>query len=237
MKVGVNMEKKVLIIQTGSSYQELVDQNMNFDNMIIRRIKTKNYKVLKVFQGDPLPEYKEIDRIIITGAHSMVTDNEEWIDDLSTWLLGLKEENSIPVLGICYGHQLLAQTFNGVIDYHPRGPEIGMVKIKLTKDGQKDELFQGINTPFNGYVTHSQSVIKLPEEACLLAYNSFEPHHSFRIGKSIYGVQFHPEFTADIMKVYVRNQREKVGHTFDDVYNKIKELDSGIKLIENFICL
>jgi GMP synthase (glutamine-hydrolysing) len=229
------MNKKVLIIQTGDAYEELVNKNLNFDDMILNRIKTKKYLVSKVFKGEKLPEYEEVDRVIITGAHSMVTDEDSWIEYLSHWLLGVKDRG-IPVLGICYGHQLLAQTFNGVASYHPKGPEIGMMEIKLTKHGEKDELFQGIDSNFYGYATHSQSAIKLPKEAVLLAYNSFEPHHSFKIGKCIYGVQFHPEFTANIMKVYAKNQKEKI-ESFNQVYDNITEIDSGIKIFDNFMNL
>ena len=51
-----------------------------------------------------------------------------------------------------------------------------------------------------------QTVKKLPTGAQLLAQNSFESHHAYRIGKNAWGVQFHPEFTADIMKEYVIEQ-------------------------------
>jgi GMP synthase (glutamine-hydrolysing) len=227
------MKKKTLIIQTGNAYEELVNNNLNFDDMILNRIKTKKYIVVKVFKGEKLPDYEELDRVIITGAHSMVTDEDSWIEYLSHWLLGI-EAKEIPVLGICYGHQLLAQVFNGVTSYHPKGAEIGMMEIKLTKEGEKDKLFQGIKSTFYGYVTHSQSAIKLPKEAILLAYNSFEPHHSFKIGEYIYGVQFHPEFTADIIKVYTKNQKKKI-ECFHQVYNNIIEVDSGMKIFENFM--
>ena len=85
-------------------------------------------------------------------------------------------------------------------------------------------------------MTHSQSAIKLPKEAILLAYNDFEPHQSFKIKGCIYGVQFHPEFTADTMKVYAKNQKEKI-ESFHQIYNKIMEIDSGIKILENFMNL
>ncbi|SHH33958.1 glutamine amidotransferase [Clostridium grantii] len=234
-KEEIEMNKKILIIQTGDAYDELVNRNLNFHDMILERIKTNQYILSKVFKGEKLPDYQDIDRVIITGAHSMVTDEDSWIEYLSHWLLGIENRN-IPVLGICYGHQLLAQVFNGVTSYHSNGPEIGMTEIKLTNRGEKDKLFQGIESTFYGYVTHSQSAIKLPKEAILLAYNDFEPHQSFKIKGCIYGVQFHPEFTADIIKIYAINQKDKID-SFDKTYNNIMEITSGIKILENFMNL
>ena len=55
-------------------------------------------------------------------------------------------------------------------------------------------------------VTHRQSVLKLPDSAVLLARNSYEPHQAFRIGPCAWGVQFHPEFTDEVMAAYLEVQ-------------------------------
>jgi len=54
------------------------------------------------------------------------------------------------------------------------------------------------------HVVHAQTVLELPPGAICLAYNDFEPHHAFRLGRQAWGVQFHPEYDARIMQSYIR---------------------------------
>lgn len=67
----------------------------------------------------------------------------------------------------------------------------------------------GMEAVIFGHVTHSQTVIKLPEQAVLLVSNEFEPHHAFKLNNDMYGVPFHPEFTAEINHAYIGVPSEK----------------------------
>ncbi|MDX1599851.1 MAG: glutamine amidotransferase, partial [Marinobacter sp.] len=69
-----------------------------------------------------------------------------------------------------------------------------------------DPLLGQLPIYFQAQLTHRQSVLRLPESAVLLARNEFEPHQAFRIGQCAWGVQFHPEFTQEIMKAYLEVQ-------------------------------
>ena len=112
----------------------------------------------------------------------------------------------VPFLGICYGHQLLGRAAGGEVGYHPRGREVGTVSIELTPEGQRDPLFKGIPARFVAHATHAQSLLRLPDGAVHLAFNGFESHHAFRVGESAWGVQFHPEYTREIMQTYVSDE-------------------------------
>jgi len=98
----------------------------------------------------------------------MVTDRTRWMERLSRWLIKASAKG-IPVLGICFGHQIIAQTFGGKVDFHPQGKELGMVNILLTPAGQADPLFVGLEKTFRQPCAHSQSALKLPAGAILLA--------------------------------------------------------------------
>ncbi|WP_226986784.1 glutamine amidotransferase [Chlorobaculum tepidum] len=91
-------------------------------------------------------------------------------------------------------------------DRHPHGREAGTVSIELTPDGERDALFDGIPARFVANATYAQSVLWLPLGAVHLAFNGFEPNHAFRVGESAWGVQFHPEYTRQIMAVYLRDE-------------------------------
>jgi GMP synthase (glutamine-hydrolysing) len=167
----------------------------------------------KVCIADPrkqeLPDFKNIQGIIITGSHDMVTDGFDWIERSSKWLKEAAKD-SVPIFGICFGHQLLAQTFGGVVADHQCGPEIGTVSINLTGEAANDPLFKDLPQTFLAHATHTQSVLKLPENCVLLASNCYENCHAFRIGKSIWGVQFHPEHDTQIIKEYISQQAENI---------------------------
>ena len=107
------------------------------------------------------------------------------------------------MLGVCYGHQLLAWAFGGEVGFHPDGREIGSVPVNLTDAARADRLFAELPAQFVAQVSHQQSVLSLPEEAILLGWNDFEPNHAFRLGQTSWGVQFHPEFTAEITRAYI----------------------------------
>lgn len=233
--------KKLLIIKTGTTYPSIRKNYGDFENFILDKIHIPNSEVLvsSIYLNQSLPDIKDVFAIIITGSHSMVTDNDPWNIYLSKWL---KEQvpSSIPVLGICYGHQLLAQTFGGNVDYNSKGIEIGTVKISLTQQGETDPLLCILPKIFFGHVTHAQTVIALPNNGTLLAENNFEPHHAFSIAENMWGLQFHPEFDAEITRGYIKEQADNLitrGYNIDELYASVQEHNYGKLLLNYFIDL
>jgi GMP synthase (glutamine-hydrolysing) len=90
-----------------------------------------------------------------------------------------------------------------VVGSSPIGIEIGTVNVKLNGDSARDPLLKNSPTAFKAHASHSQSVIQLPPDAVLLASSKNEPNHAFSIGPHAWGLQFHPEFDADIMRTYI----------------------------------
>ncbi|HCY87085.1 MAG TPA: glutamine amidotransferase, partial [Desulfobacteraceae bacterium] len=129
------------------------------------------------------------------------------------------------VLGICYGHQILARAMGGAVDYHPGGAEIGTVDIHCLPEAGKDVLFNDLPPVFKGHVVHSQTVTRLPEGAVLLARNEFEPHHGFRVGERAWGVQFHPEFSVPATRGYIH-------HMTATIQNQGKDRDMLLAALE-----
>ncbi len=231
--------KKLLIIKTGTTFSSIYERYGDFEDFIINQIGIPMDEVViaPIYKTKTLPDLKDIAAIIITGSHAMVTDKEDWNLYLGNWLRGLRP-GEIPILGICYGHQLIADAFGGKVGYHSCGKEVGTVRIELTDDGKTDPLLECLPTDFWGHVTHAQTVIELPKGARLLAKNSFEPHHAFVINENIWGVQFHPEFNVDIIQAYVEEQSTtliKEGHELDRIYESIQENVYGKNILQRFI--
>ena len=253
----VTVMKKLLIIKTGGTFPIIKGQFGDFEEMIRTAVDLKSEEVVvaPVYKGiEVLPALENIGAIIITGSHSMVTDREEWSEQLKVWLQQIVHFQ-IPTLGICYGHQILAEAFGGKVDDHPKGIEIGTTTISFTEAGREDTLIgclspvlyrsikgsnQGINEIISGivgHVTHSQTVVKLPKQAVVLANNDFEQHHAFKLNH-MYGVQFHQEFTADIIHAYIDEQRAQLearGLCVDMIHKTVVDNEYGKQLLQQFI--
>jgi GMP synthase (glutamine-hydrolysing) len=103
---------------------------------------------------------------------------------------------STPVLGVCFGHQLLAQALGGAVERNPAGPEVGTWAVELTPEGRRDPLFAGLRSPLLVQESHEDHVPVPPPGATLLATNPHSPVQAFAAGPRIRAVQFHPEFDA-----------------------------------------
>ena len=197
---------KLVILKTGSTYPSLKARFGDFDHWFIRGLGPGlDITVVNVAAGESPGHPEQWDGIVVTGSPAMVTDREEWSELTGIWLASTVEQQ-IPVLGVCYGHQLLAHALGGEVGYHPKGRESGTFAVERLAAADSDPLLGHLPGTFKAQLTHRQSVLKLPDSAVLLARNSYEPHQAFRIGPCAWGVQFHPEFTDEVMAAYLEVQ-------------------------------
>lgn len=173
-------------------------------------------QVVNAPQGEALPAPGLCHGVVITGAHCMVTDDLPWSVEIEAWIPSLVQAE-VPLLGICYGHQLLGRAMGGRVDFHPRGKEVGTFAIRRRPESLDDPLFGKLPEQFPAHATHAQSVLTLPPGAVLLAENDFEPHHAFRIGRCAWGVQFHPEYDSNITRDYIMAQADSLTRAGQDV--------------------
>lgn len=230
--------KKLYIIKVGTTFSSTAEKYGDFDKWTTEALGSMAVKTqtLNVEQGAELPNAEECAGVVITGSHAMVTDHLPWSVKLEEWVSSLLNAQ-VPLFGICYGHQLLAQAAGGQVDFHPQGKEIGTVPIKLLPDCATDPLMQELPTPFFGHTTHAQSVISLPAGAIRLASNSYEPNHAFRLGDCAWGVQFHPEYNGNIMRSYINEQAEELQSAGVDIAERIKtvsETPVALTTLRNF---
>ena len=159
-------------------------------------------RVVDPRQGQPLPDLGHCTGIVVTGSHAMVTDRAPWSEATAAWL-AQAVAREVPVLGICYGHQLLAHALGGEVANHPQGLEVGVAQVHTTPAAAQDALLGTLPATFAAPVAHRQSVRRLPIGAVALAHNAFEAHHAYRVGPCAWGVQFHPEFGPEAATAYV----------------------------------
>lgn len=230
--------KKLVILKLGESFPELRKQKGDFDDWILERIPDEHsfeYEVISVHKGDNFPEFSNTSAIIITGSHEMITENPEWCQKTSSWLLEAIEKQ-IPTLGICFGHQLLAQALGGNVDYNPNGPEYGTKSISLTDAGENNPLFLNLFGTIEVQMSHSQSIITLPAGSELLACSLIDPNSAFCYSNYVWGLQFHPEYDAFIMDQYVNDYKSSQNFSIESQNNTFmcKETTSGKVILKNF---
>lgn len=204
--VAANTPARVVILKTGTTYPDIRARFGDFEAWFVRGLSSDlDLTVINVHQGESAGNPEDWDGIVVTGSPAMVSDREPWSEEAARWLAGAVDRK-VPVLGVCYGHQLLARAMGGKVGYHPSGRETGTRMVELLPAAGSDTLFRNLPTRFTAQLTHKQSVLSLPAGAVLLGYNDFEPHQAFRIGDCAWGVQFHPEFSDAIMKAYLNVQ-------------------------------
>ena len=118
----------LLIIKTGETFAHLSAQAGDFEHWVEAGVAGHGLPVAVVDARQPggLPAPHTIAGAVLTGSLAMVSDRADWSEALGTWLATAVQQQT-PVLGICYGHQLLAHALGGEVGYHPGGLEIGTV--------------------------------------------------------------------------------------------------------------
>jgi GMP synthase (glutamine-hydrolysing) len=199
----------LLVIKTGVSLPALVSRRKDFETWICTAmaVAPSETQLVNVYLDEPLPPVHEVAAAVITGSSSMVTDREPWSERTAEWLREAVRLE-LPLLGICYGHQLLAHALGGVVDHNPRGRHIGTVDVALRDEARDDALFGPFRDAMHVPVSHRQAVVKLPDGAVWLASTALDPHAAFRVGQCAWGVQFHPEFDANIVRGYIEARRD-----------------------------
>ncbi len=230
--------RPLAIIKAGETFEALREQRGDFEHWIAAGLGDTRLPVMVLDprRGDSLPAPAEISGAIVTGSHAMVSHREPWSERTGAWLAQLVAHGT-PVLGICFGHQLLADALGGEAGDHPIGVEVGTVQVELRPEAADDPLARDLPQRFDAHVVHRQSALRLPEGAVRLAGNDFEPTQAFRIGENAWGVQFHPEFDDEIMRGYVEHLAESLrseGADLAALRDRVKPTASAAGLLGRF---
>jgi GMP synthase-like glutamine amidotransferase len=145
--------------------------------------------------GDTIPSLDTFDAMLVLGGPMDV-----WDVDLHPWLIAEKQAIrhfvaglGRPYLGLCLGHQLLADALGGTCG--PQRPkQVGPFEISLTAEGRQSPLFAGFDLRFKAYKWHGVRVAQHPDGAKRLAFSAACSCEALQYGKRAFGVQFHPEF-------------------------------------------
>lgn len=200
--------KPLLILKTGTTLPEICELRGDFEDWIREGLdfEADEVDVANVYEGVAPPDPADISGVVVTGSSALVTEKEDWSEHSAQWLASVVQRE-IPVLGICYGHQLLAHALGGRVERNPLGREIGTVKVRLAERAREDALLGNLPSEISVQVSHVESVVKLPPGATRYGVSARDLNQAFAIGTCAWGVQFHPEFDADIVRGYINGRR------------------------------
>jgi GMP synthase (glutamine-hydrolysing) len=181
-----------------------------------------------------LPGVEEAAAFVITGSSSSVNERAPWMLPAEAYVRAIAG-TEVPLFGICFGHQLVAQALGGEVKLNPHGREIGTVAVKRHAD---DAIFEGVGTDLFVNATHKDSVARLPAGARLLASSALEPTQAFAIGRAIRCVQFHPEIDGDAMRGYVEARAHLIAEEGGDpeaIRARSVDAPDGEETLRNFV--
>ena len=160
---------------------------------------------ISLHRDQPIPPLEDYDALWVMGGPMDVWEVEE-----HPWLIAEKaairrwvHELARPYLGLCLGHQLLADALGGTCG--PQAPaEIGILEVELTADGRNDPLFAGMPQRQKCLQWHSVQVVEPPERATILASSDACRVQAMRVGSNGWSMQYHVEVEPDTVANWAR---------------------------------
>lgn len=159
------------------------------------------FRIWRCHDGDIPDTDAGVDAWITTGSKCGANDDTPWIRDVAELIRQLWQDQQA-LVGICFGHQLMAQALGGRVERSPHGWGVGVMTHAIKQQ-------QAWMTPWHGDTlrllsSHQDQVMALPEDGVVLAGSDFCPNYMVQVGKVFLGLQGHPEFTrayaSDLME-------------------------------------
>jgi GMP synthase (glutamine-hydrolysing) len=205
---------------------------------------------VEIFEGtgpNPPPDPRAFAGAVITGSPASVTAPEPWME-LAVEFIRAAATFGTPVLGVCFGHQLIGAAYGGSVVRNPAGWEVSTWDVELTPAGRSDPLFDGLPDQFAVNFSHADVVdhdtLSPANGIRILARNARAQAQAIGAGDAIRGVQFHPEFSGVISQAYVRTRYSELaedaarrGAAGDHPARRMaaaRDCSAGRRVFENF---
>jgi len=170
----------------------------------------------------------QCDAYLITGSKFAAYDQVPWILTLQDYIRKLNNHKK-PLIGICFGHQLIAHSLGGLTQKSKKGWGVGLSRVKVRK---QQEWMIDFQNQFSLLVSHQDQVVKLPDKAEIIASNDFCMYAALQIDKHILTFQGHPEFSKTYLKALMHKRKDSIGEiTFNRAVSSLKNGTNSILIV------
>jgi GMP synthase-like glutamine amidotransferase len=202
---------KLGILKTDTVRPEWVPEFGEYPDMFVDLLGQADpdlqFQVYDVENGEYPADIDEVDAYLITGSKSSVYDDKPWIGELMDFVRQLDQRRK-KLVGICFGHQLVAQALGGKTEKSSKGWGVGLQSYRFSeapKWHDKEALEFGI------LASHQDQVVRNAAGAAVLAGSEFCENAVCQVGNHILTFQGHPEFVAQYSREIMNFRREMIG--------------------------
>lgn len=181
---------------------------------MMSRVGTYGFDTVSVVKGEALPAPAPLEAVMITGSPAGVYDSEPWIAPLMDFIRKAASEN-VPMVGICFGHQILAEALGGKVVKSDKGWGVG----RHTYDVVACPAFleEACPAEISAAVSHQDQVVQLPPGASVIAASDFTPYAGLYYPEApALSFQCHPEFSDAYSAALYAARRHRLGDDMTD---------------------
>lgn len=190
---------KIGILQTGRSPEEMRETHGDYDDLFKRMLAGRGFSfdTYPVLDGLLPEDPSDADGWLITGSRFGAYEDHDWIPPLEAFLRRAYAAD-VPIVGVCFGHQILAQALGGKVEKYRGGWSTGAVDYDMVEGGGPETIM----------AWHQDQITELPPDARVLGRTEFCPYAILAYGDRALTVQPHPEFSREFVADLIEARRD-----------------------------
>ena len=199
---------KIGILLVGRATDDLVEKYGTYAEMLISLINSKeevfDFKTFNILDSVFPKNHLECDGWIVTGSPHGVYEEHSWIPTVSELINDIYHA-SVPIFGVCFGHQLIAQALGGHVEKSIKGWGLGLHTYEINN---KTDYMDNLPKELTLNICHQDQVLQVPEGAKVYAKSEFCENAGFYIKDKVLTMQAHPEFLVDFIEALLTARRD-----------------------------
>ena len=229
---------KIGLLQCDSVLDSLQEKHGNYPAMFRDLFKGLDsrieFSVFDVREGEYPEDIHAFDGFITTGSRHGAEDDLPWIKELISFVQTLYQAQ-IKLVGICFGHQIIAKALGGKVMKSDKGWGVGMSVNEVVDDPSQHAWMQPAKAELKLIVSHQDQVVQLPKGSQVLAASEFCPAYMYRVGECFLSVQGHPEFSKAYSHDLMESRRDRIPHDVIEAGQASLKQDEDDELMTRWI--